>query len=227
MPLNDQNGVVWRNLPGPKCCGVSVAERASSICVSSRASHWHRSPILASTRPRRHWPQNPATWQESQTSAQARTSIAGEARSGKLRRQQQPKARWRARVGYPEWKGFPWHLNLEYLESYWEVEHQSLLVPTGLTAYRMSCSIDWSSNVSLVLAIPKISPGCGTDSNILEGFHPEPPSEVIGIDDCIGGACDELAWLPEIIGNCSPAGESLFMSIGPAEIGGVIGCCPG
>lgn len=86
-------------------------------------------------------------------SAQAQTSTAGGEKSGRLRRQQQPKARWRARVGYPESKGFPWHLNLEYLESYWEVEHQSLLVPTGLTAYRMSCSIDWSHNVSLVLGI--------------------------------------------------------------------------
>lgn len=160
-------------------------------------------------------------------SAQAQTSIAGAGKSVELLRRQQLKARWRARVGYPESKEFPWHLNLEYLESYWEVEHQSLLVPTGLTAYRMSCSIDWSRNVSLVFAISKRSPRCCTDSNILEGFHPDPPSEVIGKDDCIGGACDELAWLPEIMGNCRPAGESLFMSIGPAEIGGVIGCCPG
>lgn len=159
-------------------------------------------------------------------SAQVQTSIAGEAKSGKLRRRQQLKARWRARVGYPGSKEFPWHLNLEYLESYWEVEHQSLLVPTGLTAYRMSCSIDWSSTVSFVLAAPKRCSRRCTNSNILEGFHPEPPSEVIGIDDC-NGACDELAWLPEIMGNCRPAGESLFMSIGPAEIGGVIGCCPG
>lgn len=75
-------------------------------------------------------------------SAQAQTSIAGGAKSGRLRRRQQLKARWRAHVGYPESKGSPWHLNWEYLESYWEVEHQSLLVPTGLTAYRMSCSID-------------------------------------------------------------------------------------
>lgn len=88
-------------------------------------------------------------------SAQAQTSIAGWAKSGKLRRQQQPKARWRARVGYPESKESPWHLNLEYLESYWEVEHQSLLVPTGLTAYRMSCSIDCSNNVSFVLVMTK------------------------------------------------------------------------
>lgn len=83
-------------------------------------------------------------------SAQAQTSIAGAGISVELRRRQQLKARWRARVGYPESKGFPRHLNLEYLESYWEVEHQSLLVPTGLTAYRMRSSIDWSSNVSFV-----------------------------------------------------------------------------
>lgn len=84
-------------------------------------------------------------------SAQAQTSIAGWVRSGKLQRRQQPRARWRARVGYPESKESPWHLNLEYLESYWEVEHQSLLVPTGLTAYRMSCSIDCLQKVSFVL----------------------------------------------------------------------------
>lgn len=88
-------------------------------------------------------------------SAQAQTSIAGAGKSVELLRRQQLKARWRARVGYPESKEFPWHLNLEYLESYWEVEHQSLLVPTGLTAYRMSCSIDWSRNVSLFLQYQK------------------------------------------------------------------------
>lgn len=66
-------------------------------------------------------------------------------------------------------------------------------------------------------------------SKMRDGFQPEPPS-AIDIDGCMV-ACVVFVWPADetdaIIGSWSEVGESLFMSKGPADIGGVIGCCPG
>lgn len=123
-------------------------------------------------------------------------------------------------AGCPGWKEPQRHLDLEDLESCWNVEHPER-ASIELVAYQMKSS---TACVTCQSSEKRRGWRC-THSKRRDGFQLDPPSDVIGMRV---GACEVLAWLAAVVAeaimpmDCA-AGESLLMSRGPAEMGGVIG----